>query len=105
MHFMVIGTDKPGSLNLRIATRSVHRDWLRGRHERVTVVMSGASLEHDSTTMNGSLLIVSAASYEDVVQFSQADPYVKAGLFENVDIRRWDWTFGNPEGTASVNPL
>ncbi|MGN5478385.1 hypothetical protein ACTMU2_19450 [Cupriavidus basilensis] len=34
------------------------------------------------------------------------DPYAHAGLFASVEIRRWDWTFGNPNGpTASVNPI
>lgn len=106
LYFMVIGTDKPGALSLRVATRARHRDWLRGRHDRVTVLLSGASLEGDSTTMNGSLLVVAAACYEDVLAFSQADPYAHAGLFASVEIRRWDWTFGNPNGpTASVNPI
>lgn len=106
MYFMVIATDKLDSLALRVAMRPRHRDWLRGGHERVTVVASGASLEGESTVMNGSLLIVAAASHEDVVTFSHADPYFRAGLFASVDIRRWDWTFGNPNGpTPSVNPI
>jgi uncharacterized protein YciI len=106
MYFMVIGTDKPGATPVRLATRARHRDWLRGPHERVKVVLSGASLERDSTAMNGSLLVVAADGYEDVLAFSQADPYAHAGLFASVEIRRWDWTFGNPEGpTASVNPI
>jgi len=106
MYFMVIGTDKPDSLALRTATRRRHRDWLRGDHAHVTVVASGASLAGDTTTMNGSLLIVAAASHEDVAAFSRADPYFEAGLFASVDIRRWDWTFGNPDGpTPSVNPI
>lgn len=106
MYFMVIGTDKPDSLDLRVATRKTHRSWLRGHHLRVTVLQSGASLEGDSTTMNGSLLIVKADSYDDVLRFSTSDPYAKAGLFEKVDIRRWDWTYGNPDGsTNSVNPI
>jgi len=106
MYFMVIGTDKPNSLALRTATRKAHRNWLRGDHASVTVLQSGASLNRDSTTMDGSLLIVAAESYNDVLLFSQADPYFKANLFETVDIRRWDWTYGNPDGsTTSVNPV
>lgn len=106
MYFMVIATDKPDALALRHATRARHRDWLRGNHARVTVVASGASLAGHSTAMNGSLLIVSAASHDDVLAFSHEDPYYRAGLFASVDIRRWDWTFGGPNGpTASVNPL
>lgn len=106
MYFMVIGTDKRDALPLRVATRARHRDWLRGSHERVAVVASGASLERDSTIMNGSLLVVAASCYEDALAFAQADPYAHAGVFENVEIRRWDWTFGSPNGpTASVNPI
>ncbi len=27
---------------------------------------------------------------------SAADPYAKAGLFESVEIRPWNWTFNKP---------
>ncbi|MDT4886907.1 YCII-related domain protein [compost metagenome] len=47
--------------------------------------------------MNGSLLVVEAASLAEVQAFLDDDPYVRAGIFERVEIRPWNWGLGNPE--------
>lgn len=105
MYFTIFCTDKPDAEQLRKRVRPVHRDWLRGAHEKVKLRFSGATLAGESTRMVGSLLIVEAQSLQDVEEFALQDPYRKAGLFEEVKIRRWDWTFGNPDGSRSVNPI
>jgi hypothetical protein len=105
MYFVIFCTDKPDAEQLRKEVRPVHRDWLRGRHKKVVLRYSGATLAGESTRMVGSLLIVEADSLQDVEEFTRQDPYRKAGLFDNVQIRRWDWTFGNPDGSTSVNPI
>jgi uncharacterized protein YciI len=105
MIYAILSTDRPDGAELRHHTRPIHRDWLRGEHEMVRLLMSGATLQADGQTMNGSLVIVEANSLQDVETFAQADPYRHAGLFERWEIRPWDWTYGNPAGTPSINPL
>jgi uncharacterized protein YciI len=43
----------------------------------------------DGTRMTGSLLIMDFADRKLAEAFAANDPYNKAGLFENVVIRRW----------------
>ncbi len=47
--------------------------------------------------MNGSMLIVEAGSIEDARAIAERDPYFKAGLFADVQVRPWNWTVGNPD--------
>ena len=85
--------DKPGSLDLRMATREAHLAWARDQHARIR--MAGPMLNEDDT-MAGSLFFLDAESAEDVRAFNAADPYQKAGLFERVEIRRFRSTLGQP---------
>lgn len=105
MIYTLFCTDRPDAAELRRRTRPAHRDWLRGAHDNVRLLMCGATLQDDGQTMNGSLVIVEADSLHDVQAFAQRDPYRLAGLFEHWEIRPWDWTYGNPAGTPSINPI
>jgi uncharacterized protein YciI len=101
MYFVVFATDKPGSQSIRNATRPAHREYLRnpGKHA-VTVRVGGPTLRDDGTTMNGSLLIVEAENLEAVRAFAADDPYSRAGLFETVAIRPWNWGLNNPPSSV-----
>ncbi|SCX72525.1 YciI family protein [Variovorax sp. EL159] len=105
MIFAIFCTDRAGTFELRRSIRPTHRDYLHSAKGAVRLVMSGATLCEDGKTMNGSLIVVEAESFADVENFAENDPYRKAGLFESWSIRPWDWTFGNPAGTPSINPL
>jgi len=48
--------------------------------------------------MTGSLLVVEADTIKEVRALAADDPYTKAGLFSNTDVRPWNWTVGNPDG-------
>ena len=38
-----------------------------------------------------------AAAYEAAKALAAQDPYAKAGLFETVEIKPYNWVFNNPE--------
>ncbi|PXB68003.1 hypothetical protein C0046_41155, partial [Pseudomonas aeruginosa] len=40
---------------------------------------------------------VEAASLDEVQAFLADDPYVRAGLFQRVEIRPWNWSLGAPD--------
>ncbi len=84
MLFVLICTDKPGSLDVRLATRSSHLAYLETYESRL--VMAGPLLDLDDRPC-GSLLIVDVADRAEAAGFAEADPYGKAGLFESVIIR------------------
>jgi uncharacterized protein YciI len=64
---------------------------------RVVVRLGGPTLDDAGAAMNGTLLVVEAASLAEVEAFIEDDPYVQAGLFASIQIRPWHWSLGNPE--------
>ena len=95
MLYALICTDKPNSLALRKANRPEHVAYLEGLGE--TLVFAGPFTEADGETMNGSLVVIEAASLEAARKIDAGDPFARAGLFASVDIRTWLWTINNPE--------
>ena len=47
--------------------------------------------------MNGSLIVVEAASLDAARTIAAGDPFAKAGIFASVEIRPWLWTINNPD--------
>lgn len=99
MYFVIFATDRPGTEALRAETRPSHRTYLRDEsaHPGVVLHHGGPTLTDDGGKMNGSMLVIEAESLEVARTFSENDPYRKAGLFEEVHVRPWDWTAGRPD--------
>jgi uncharacterized protein YciI len=97
MYFVVFATDRPGMQEVRAANRPPHREYLRnpGKH-KVVVRVAGPTLAPDGETMNGMLLIVEAADAASVRAFLADDPYSRAGIFQSVEVRPWNWGLNNP---------
>ena len=83
--------DKPDSLDLRMATREAHLAYMGGVRDMIRL---GGPMQGEAETMVGSLLIIEADDLAAAKAFSAADPYVKAGLFERVDIHVFKATLG-----------
>jgi hypothetical protein len=95
MQFAIYCVDKPNALELRMATRAAHLQYLDGKP--IEIVIAGPLLSDDGKNMRGSLFIVEADDIAQVRRFSEADPYRKAGLFERVDIHGFRKVF--PQAT------
>ena len=91
--YVIICSDKPNSLETRMATRDAHLAYARANNH-VQIRVGGPFLSEDGT-MNGSMLIVEADDPAEVDAFVKDDPYGKAGLFETVDVRPWKATVGS----------
>jgi len=96
MLYALICTDKPNSLDLRLANRPDHIAYLKSLGP--TLVFAGPFTEADGKTMNGSLVVVEAESREAAQQLADGDPFAKAGVFASVEIRPWLWTVNRPDG-------
>ncbi len=83
MLYAVICKDKPNSLDLRLATRPTHLEYLKAGGP----IFSGPMLGEDEKSPIGSLLVIEAADRAAAEAWAAADPYAKAGLFESVEIR------------------
>ncbi len=95
MLFALICTDKPGGLPLRKANRPAHLAYLESLGK--TLVLAGPFTGPDGQTMNGSLIVVEAPSFDAARKIAAGDPFAKAGVFASVDIRPWLWTINNPD--------
>jgi uncharacterized protein YciI len=90
MLFVLVCTDKPKSLDLRLASRPAHLAYLETYLDRI--VSAGALLDGDGRAC-GSLLVIDVADHAEAAGFAHADPYAKAGLFESVIIRPYRQVF------------
>lgn len=95
MLFALICKDKPGSLQVRLDTRPEHIAFLEGLNGDKKLAFAGPFLDTEGKP-NGSLVVVEASDLAGAQALSAADPYAKAGLFESVEIRPWNWTFNKP---------
>lgn len=96
MLFAFVCKDKPAHLNVRLEARPAHVEYLNKLNAEGTLKMAGPFLDADGKPA-GSLVIVNAETIEAAKTIADADPYAKAGLFESVEIKPFNWVFNNPE--------
>ncbi len=90
--FLILCADKPGSRELRAATRPDHLAYLS--QGEVQVKIAGAWLDEPDGGPLGSMLVVEAADIAAARAFAAADPYARAGLFASVEVRPWRLAVG-----------
>lgn len=95
MLFALICKDKPGHLQLRLDVRPDHVAFLNDLNAKGALKFAGPFLDADGKP-DGSLVVIEAVDTSAAKAIADADPYAKAGLFESVAIRPWNWVFNNP---------
>lgn len=90
MRVALICTDKPGHLQTRLDNRAAHLDHIASSG---VVEMAGPFLD-GAGQMVGSLLILSVDTVGQAQDWADADPYVKAGLFQSVTVQEWKKVVG-----------
>ena len=101
--YVVWATDRAGSLQERLRVRESHRMRLRDPSPHgVTVVLAGPTLHGAGESMNGTMLVVEAASLEAVRAFIADDPYTIHGVYASVEIRPWRCGLGLLSEPASA---
>ena len=71
--------------------------FLEGLISEGKLAFAGPFLDADGKP-DGSLVMVEAPDMAAAKALAAADPYAKAGLFESVEIRAWNWVFQKPVG-------
>lgn len=89
MLFAVICRDKPGHLQVRQDNRAAHLEYIRATG---IVILAGPFI--DDGAMNGSLIVLEAASLEAANDWAAGDPYALAGLFREVNVTEWRRVIG-----------
>ena len=95
MLFAILCQDKPNHLQLRQETRPAHLAYLNDLNTKGLLKFAGPFLGNDGNS-NGSLVVIEAENRAKAREIAAGDPYAKAGLFADVEIRAWNWAVNNP---------
>jgi uncharacterized protein len=93
--FVLHCIDKAGDGSLRMANREAHLAFLKANADAVR--LGGPFLSDDGSRMVGSMLVIEAEDLAAAKAWAAGDPYAKAGVFENVDIRPWKAVVGTTQ--------
>jgi uncharacterized protein YciI len=85
MLFAIYCIDNPNSLDVRLANRPAHLEYLNGFLAQI--VIAGPLLDDAGENPVGSLLVMEFPYMASAEAFAAGDPYAKAGLFQSVSVR------------------
>lgn len=91
MHYIVIAKDIEDSGGLRSATLPEHRGYVDA-HANI-IVVSGPLLADDSDLRIGQFFLLEVDSRNDAESFVAADPFTRAGIFDEVLVSRIETKF------------
>jgi uncharacterized protein YciI len=92
MLYVIIGEDRPGTLDQRMAARPAHVARLQALQGEGRLILAGPCPAIDSPDpgpagFSGSVIVAEFASLEAAHSWADADPYVAAGVYEKVTIK------------------
>jgi uncharacterized protein YciI len=85
-HFVILAADKPGALELRMANRPDHLEYLNSLG--IALKVAGPFLDPDGKSI-GTMAVVAADDQAAAEAIAANDPYAKAGVFASVEVRPW----------------
>ena len=92
MFYAIIGEDRPGTLDQRMAARPAHVERLKALQDEGRLLLAGPCPAIDSPDpgpagFSGSLIVAEFASLQAAQAWAGADPYVAAGVYEKVTVK------------------
>jgi uncharacterized protein YciI len=92
MLYAFISQDAPGTLEQRLAARQDHVKRLEQLRDAGRLILAGPHPAIDSEDpgaagFTGSLVVAEFDSLQDARHWADADPYVSAGVYENIIIK------------------
>lgn len=92
MLYAILGEDRAGSLDQRLAARPAHLARLQALQADGRLLLAGPCPAIDSPDpgpagFSGSLIVAEFASLADARAWADADPYVAAGVYERVAVK------------------
>ncbi len=92
MLYALISQDKSASLDKRLAVRPAHVERLQALKNAGRLILAGPhpaidSEEPGEAGFTGSLVVAEFDSLEDARQWADSDPYVSAGVYENITVK------------------
>lgn len=92
MWYAIISQDVPDSLEKRLAARPAHLERLKALTEAGRLLIAGPhpaidSEDPGSAGFTGSLVVAEFPSLADAQSWADADPYVAAGVYQQVTVK------------------
>ena len=92
MLYAIIGEDRIGTLDQRMAARPAHVERLQVLQAEARLILAGPCPAIDSPDpgpagFSGSIIIAEFASLAAAKAWADADPYVAAGVYEKVTVK------------------
>jgi uncharacterized protein YciI len=92
MLYAIIGEDRAGSLDQRLAARPAHLARLQALQAEARLILAGPCPAIDSPDpgpagFSGSIIVAEFASLTEAQAWADADPYVAAGVYEKVSVK------------------
>lgn len=92
MFYVIIGEDRAGTLDQRMAARPDHVARLQALQAEGRLLLAGPCPAIDSPDpgpagFSGSIIIAEFASLEAAKTWADADPYIAAGVYEKVTVK------------------
>ncbi len=98
MLYAILATDRPGSLGARSGARPAHLERLQALQEDGRLILAGPHPAIDSPDpgeagFTGSLIVAEFPDLETARAWADADPYVAAGVYQQVQVRPFKQVF------------
>ena len=92
MWYAIIAEDTPGSLEERLAARPAHLERVKRLLDEGRLLVAGPHPAIDAPDpgeagFSGSLIVADFPSLKEAQEWAEADPYVTAGVFEQVTVK------------------
>ena len=92
MYYAIMGQDVKNSLDKRKSARTAHLDRLNELVEQKRLLVAGPhpaidSNDHGEAGFSGSLIIAEFDSAEEAKAWTDADPYLAAGVYAKVTVK------------------
>jgi uncharacterized protein YciI len=92
VYYAIIAQDRAGSLSARLEARPAHLDRLRQLQDAGRLLLAGPHPAIDSEDpgpagFTGSLIVAEFSDLEAARTWAAGDPYVTAGVFEEVTVK------------------
>jgi uncharacterized protein len=92
MLYVIIGEDRPGSLEKRLASRPAHLARLQALQAEARLILAGPCPAIDSPDpgpagFSGSIIIAEFPSLAEAQAWADVDPYIATGVYEKVTVK------------------
>ncbi|WP_434515823.1 YciI family protein [Dechloromonas sp. ARDL1] len=92
MLYVIIGEDRPGTLDLRMSVRPAHLERMQILQAEGRIILAGPFPAIDSPDpgpagFSGSLIVADFPSLEAAKAWIEDDPYTTHGVFEKITVK------------------